>query len=134
MRTVATLILLAFLVATPTTTIAAGQRLTDADLDEISAGADVCSMFGLSSPCVISYNEAIQPSAGTSTSTSQCFVNGALVSCAATTPSLVGTCVNCSVVQSTAGVSPSPNTSGKVKQSYRNGYVSIVQTQRFNRR
>ncbi len=133
MRTYTALILLALLVATPAAAMAAGQRLTDAELDEIIAGADVCSMFGLSAPCVVSYYDVVQPIGGTSTTSSQCFVNGALAPCTATSPPPVGTCVNCSIVQSTAGLSPSPNTSVKVKQTYRSGGISIIQSQRFRR-
>ncbi len=129
MRTYIGVMLLALLVAIPAAAIAA-QRLTDAELDEISAGADVCSMFGLSAPCVISYNEVIQPTGGTSATSSQCFVNGVLAQCTATPPPSVGTCVNCTVVQSTAGLSPSQNTSVTVKQSYRNGSTFISQRQR----
>ncbi len=133
MRTYTALILVALLLTLPAAAIAAVQRLTDAELDEIEAGADLCGMFGLSSPCVISYNEVIQPTGGSSTTSSQCFVNGALAPCTATPPQSAGTCVNCTVVQSTAGLSPSPNTSVKVKQSYRNGGTFISQRQRIRR-
>ncbi len=130
MRTYTALILLALLVAAPAAAIAATPRLTDAELDEISAGADACSISGLSSPCVISYYEVIQPTGNAPITTSQCFVNGALAPCTATAPPTVVTCVNCTTVQSTAGLSPPPNTSVKVKQSYRNGGTFISQRQR----
>ncbi len=133
MRAYLVLILTALLVAIPAAAIAAGRALTDAELDEVVAGTDICSMFGLSAPCVISYNEVIQPTGGTSTTSSQCFVNSTPVPCTATPPPPAGTCVNCSVVQSTAGLSLSPNTSVKVKQSYQNGGTSIKQYQRIRR-
>ncbi len=127
MRKLMTLILTAVLLTLPAAAHAERQVLTDTELDEITAGGDVCSMFGLSSPCTVSYNEVVQPTSATPTTSSQCFVNSTPVSCTATSPPPAGTCTNCKIVTSTAGLSSPPNASVKVKQSFRNGGTTVVQ-------
>jgi hypothetical protein len=129
MRALMTLIL-ALTVVLPTLPVAAHaerQVLTDAELDEITAGGDVCGLFGLSSPCTISYYEVVQPTGATPTPSSRCFLNSTAVPCTATAPPPAGTCTNCQVVTSTAGRSNPSNTSVTVKQSFSNGGTTIFQ-------
>ncbi len=57
MRDVMITILIGACLSLPAVVFAERQALSDAELDQITAGADVCALFGISGPCVVSYNE-----------------------------------------------------------------------------
>jgi len=96
MRVVAMLFLGAVLLSVPMHA-SAKVRLSDADLDTISAGADVCGLFGISGPCVIFYNDVIESTGSSASSTVICTPGP----CTIITPTPTPTAKSC-IVNSTA--------------------------------
>ena len=69
MRKLMGLVLLGVLLSIPAAARAERQALSDAELDAVTAGEDVCSLAGVSSPCVISFFEVFEGPQPTPTST-----------------------------------------------------------------
>ncbi len=132
--------------------------LSDADLDTISAGADVCGLFGISGPCVISYNDVIEPTGSSSSSTvictpgpctiitptptppvKSCFVNGTAVPCNPPPAGATVTCgpgvlatPPCQTPDATATALPVPAAgSVKIKHKVKSPRTSISQRHRI---
>jgi len=157
MRVVAMLFLGAVLLSVPMHA-SAKVRLSDADLDTISAGADVCGLFGIGGPCVISYNDVIEPTGASSSSTvictpgpctiitptptpptKTCSVNSTAVPCNPPPAGATVTCgpgvlatPSCQTPNATATARPLPPTGTvKIKQKVTSPSMSISQRNRI---
>jgi hypothetical protein len=154
MRSAAVLFLGAVLLSVPMHA-SAKVLLSDADLDTISAGADVCGLFGISGPCVISYNDVIEPTGSSSSSTvictpactiitstptpptKSCFVNSTAVPCNPPPAGATVTCgpgvlatPSCQTPNATATALPASGTV-KIKHKVTSAGTSISQRNRI---